>query len=305
MIIFLTSFIRSGIQKMAQKLVTQEIVNQVANQLLSEGTEPSSNNIQKRIGGGSFTTVKRYLDIWRQQKTMPEIIASDLPPDIEAKGFEWLQSIWQIALAQAQKEFNASRNEASAEINAAKIELSEAMNEIARLELNEIEQSNAIEQLQNEHHHMELALTEANANNKHQEGLIQELKKILQETRTLYDKMVSETATIKGELSEAVSDLTRLQTNQAEQTSLIEQQKERIHDAEQSLVEANTRAQRTTELEIRLAAVQSELTETRKVATDKAVEAGKLTGEAETLRTQVRELMNALTSPVVEKGSKK
>ena len=58
--------------------------------------------------------------------------------------------------------------------------------------------------------------------------------------------------------------------------------------------EAQTQARRVAELEKSLADLSAELDASRKDATDKAVEAGRLTGEGEALRTQVRELMDAI-----------
>ncbi|GBU09108.1 hypothetical protein AwWohl_02460 [Gammaproteobacteria bacterium] len=290
---------------MAQKIITQEIVAQVAQDLLNEGTEPSSNNIQKRVGGGSFTTVKRYLDIWRHQQSVPKMIALEIPAELEEKGFELVKTLWNIAMLNAQKDLSAARNEAKAEVGAIKEELFEAMNEIARLELNEVEQGNHIEQLQNQYREIELAFAELNANSKYQEAQLQELKQIQKEDKEAYAKITSETNMINNQLSDAISETTRLQLSHDEQAHLIEQQKIDLIETKQILMTTQAQAQHAIELEKRLLETQLELTETRKLATEKAVNAGKLLGEVEALRVQVRELMSALTShqikPILEK----
>ena len=51
---------------MAKAVVTQERVFEVAQALTDQGTAPTILNVQEGIGGGSYTTVKRYLDQWRE-----------------------------------------------------------------------------------------------------------------------------------------------------------------------------------------------------------------------------------------------
>lgn len=53
---------------MAKPIVTQERVNETADALVATGEEPSIITVQARIGGGSYTTIKRYLDVWKQQQ---------------------------------------------------------------------------------------------------------------------------------------------------------------------------------------------------------------------------------------------
>ena len=53
---------------MARPLATKELVFDAASSLVSDGTEPSIVNVQAKIGGGSYTTIKRYLDAWNVQR---------------------------------------------------------------------------------------------------------------------------------------------------------------------------------------------------------------------------------------------
>jgi ATP sulfurylase len=47
---------------LAKLIVSKELVFEVASQLLKENIEPSNLNVQNRIGKGSFSTVKRFLN---------------------------------------------------------------------------------------------------------------------------------------------------------------------------------------------------------------------------------------------------
>ena len=60
----------------------QEEVNAVAGQLVAEGVEPTIVKVRERIGGGSATTINKYLKVWREgrpaKKTAPVEIPSEL-----------------------------------------------------------------------------------------------------------------------------------------------------------------------------------------------------------------------------------
>ena len=51
---------------MAEPMVTQERVFEAAQALLDKGTDPTIMAVQAEIGGGSPTTVKEYLDLWKE-----------------------------------------------------------------------------------------------------------------------------------------------------------------------------------------------------------------------------------------------
>lgn len=67
-----------------------------------------------------------------------------------------------------------------------------------------------------------------------------------------------------------------------------------LRKVELALAEAQAQARRVPELEQSLLQIRAELDAARKDASDKAVDAGRLAGEADTLRAQVQELMAAL-----------
>lgn len=202
---------------MARQIVTQQAVTEAAEALIVEGAEPSIVAVQARIGGGSYSTVKKFLDVWKQQRAEAATAAPDTPAEVQAKGQEFARAVWALASREAQAEAQQAKDEAHAEVAAVRVELADAHNEIARLE-----------------------------------GL------------------------------------------EAAQAETIEQQAAKLREVELALAEAQTQARRVGELEKSLADLRAELDASRKEATDKAVEAGRVAGEAEALRAQVRELMDAL-----------
>ena len=202
---------------MARQIVTQQAVTEAAEALIVEGAEPSIVAVQARIGGGSYSTVKKFLDVWKQQRVEAATAAPETPAEVQAKGQEFARIVWALASREAQAEAQQAKDEAQAAVAAVRVELAEANNEIARLE-----------------------------------GV------------------------------------------EAAQAETIDQQAAKLREVELALAEAQTQARRVAELEKSLADLRAELDASRKDSTDKAVEAGRLAGEAEALRAQVRELMDAI-----------
>lgn len=202
---------------MARQIVTQQAVTEAAEALIVEGAEPSIVAVQARIGGGSYSTVKKFLDVWKQQRAEAATAAPETPAEVQAKGQEFARIVWALASREAQAEAQQAKDEAQAAVAAVRVDLAEATNEIARLE-----------------------------------GV------------------------------------------EAAQAATIDQQAAKLREVELALAEAQTQARRVAELEKSLADLRAELDASRKDATDKAVEAGRLAGEGEALRAQVRELMDAI-----------
>lgn len=202
---------------MARQIVTQEAVSEVAQGLIREGQEPSIIAVQSRIGGGSYSTVKRYLDAWKLAQTEAANSATPLPAEVRAKGEEFTRAVWALAAGEAQREARQAKEEANAAV-----------------------------------------------------------------------------AALTGELSEAQAEIARLEGVETELATTVEQQQAQLREGELALVEAQAQARRVPDLEKALAESRTEVDAARQTATDKAVEAGKLAGEAEALRAQVRELMGAI-----------
>ena len=202
---------------MARPLATQELVFTVADSLLAEGGEPSILTVQARIGGGSYSTVKRYLDLWRQQRQAAEQAAPPLPAELEARALDFARGVWGLAASEAQQLAQQARDEASSQVLGVRQELAEARNEIGRLE--------AVE-------------TELSAQLEHGQALLRE--------------------------------------------------------SERALADAQGQLRRVTELEQALSAQRAELASAHQAAMDQALAMGRLTGEADALRVQMRELMATL-----------
>jgi len=199
---------------MARKIVTQELVTETAEAIVAEGTEPSLLAVQSRLGGGSFSTVKRYIDAWKQQRAQA---APDAPPEVDAKGLEFARTLWVLASQKAKVDADSKVSQAHAELTA-----------------------------------------------------------------------------VRGELSEATNEISRLEAVEAELRATIEQQHGKIRETELALIEAQTIAQRAAALDQMLTTTRAELDAARKEATQQSVAAARASGEVDALGAQLRELTAAL-----------
>jgi DNA repair exonuclease SbcCD ATPase subunit len=118
---------------MAKAIVTREAVFEAAYGLIATGDDPSILAVQGRIGGGSYSTVKRFLDAWKAERrsATPSI---EVPPDITARGEELVRSLWAAAHDLAEQRIAEVRGEADQQVRQARAELQAAEVTIARLE---------------------------------------------------------------------------------------------------------------------------------------------------------------------------
>jgi chromosome segregation ATPase len=119
---------------MAKALVTQGAVFEVADVLLAAGEEPSIIAVQERIGGGSYSTVKRYLDDWKVQRQVTQQQAMEVPEEIVTRGNEFMRRLWAVATTLAEQSVAQLRDDAQRQVADARAALATAETAIVRLE---------------------------------------------------------------------------------------------------------------------------------------------------------------------------
>jgi len=133
---------------MAKALVTQERVFEVAQGLVEQGIAPTILNVQDGIGGGSYTTVKRYLDQWREAAPKQRRPV-ELPEAAVAKLMSLGREFWALLDEQAGQQVEAIRAATGEEVAAIQAQLDQAEQAIARLEAERDQaESRAVEQEQ-------------------------------------------------------------------------------------------------------------------------------------------------------------
>ena len=212
---------------MAKQFATQELVFKAAADLLAEGVDPSLLLVQAKVGGGSYTTIKRYLDQWAAHRASEAQTALDVPESVAKKSMELARSLWATAMQEAQAQAQAAKLAAELKLSEIGKELAFAQSEIGRLE----------------------ALEEAQAQAFDHQG------------------------------------------------QALAQMKINLSDAQLQIAKA-------ADVASRLMATEQELVAARQAASTHAVEAGRLSGEAQALAGQVRDLTAALVSLKVKPALK-
>lgn len=180
---------------MARRLADDELVAQTAETILAEGGEPSIKAVQSRIGGGSYTTVKRSLDAWRENRSMAGAAAQTMPPELQGRAQEFAGAIWSAATRLANEKTQQLEEQARAKVAAARAELATALSEVERLEHIETTQSGTIEQLHQQQRHLELELAEARAS----AGRVKALEQALASSQAETARKAEEAARLRGE----------------------------------------------------------------------------------------------------------
>jgi Plasmid replication region DNA-binding N-term len=119
---------------MPRKIVTEELVIEIANKMISEGKEPSILDIQSSIGGGSYTTVKKYLDLWKQSLPKRRLNAIELPDIAVERLMSLGRDFWSMIDEQSSKQVEILKESTQAHIGIIQSKLNEAEKAIIVLE---------------------------------------------------------------------------------------------------------------------------------------------------------------------------
>ncbi|HLP43602.1 MAG TPA: DNA-binding protein [Fibrobacteria bacterium] len=184
---------------MSRLRITEELVRTTAEAIMAEGATPALVAVRERIGGGSYTTVKKFLDAWFAKRAAADGARPELPESVEKKGREFVIAVWALSKQIASQDTQAAKDAAAAEVAAVQEELTSAIQEIARLEASEAKHAEIISQQETKIRELELGLADAQA----QARRTMELEKALSDAR-------SETAAAHKEASAKAVDAGRL-----------------------------------------------------------------------------------------------
>lgn len=115
-----------------------------------------------------------------------------------------------------------------------------------------------------------------------------------EEVQRLKEQHGQEVARLEADLADAKQAIEQLEALEAEQAHQIDEQGTALRERERELVEATVLARQVPDLQRALDGVRLELEAARHEVLLRAVDIGKLEGEAEALREQVKELTAAL-----------
>lgn len=205
---------------MARPVVTQEFVDTAADMLLSEGTTPTVILVQEQTGG-SYTTVKRYLDRWREAKKTVLVPAIEIPEEVVTKSNELTRALWSLVTVYAEQRIADVQQTAQAEIAAARGTVQELERAITRQEERNEEQGERLLSLEADLRQAHTDRERAQAAMQIVEARITELVERQREDRQQIERT-------QAQLQQAEDQ--RVQADELRQTAL-----DRTHGAERAL----------------------------------------------------------------------
>lgn len=128
---------------MANLGVDQTAVNIAANSLFREGKPVTISSVRTRIGSGSFTTVSKYLSVWKSNQAKSESI----PPMSEIYQKQ-MSRLWELVYSEVEKSFEEKALQMEQEKITWEEERKSFLHEIEKLEidnLSKVEQSKKME----------------------------------------------------------------------------------------------------------------------------------------------------------------
>ncbi|MDA8389279.1 MAG: DNA-binding protein [Gammaproteobacteria bacterium] len=104
--------------------VTRQQVFDAADRLAESGLSPTVVTVRGDLGKGSFTTINQHLSEWKALKWKTDG-GAQLPPPVEAKARDLLQSLWVLASHEANQSIDKIREAALGDVAELQCQLEE------------------------------------------------------------------------------------------------------------------------------------------------------------------------------------
>ena len=126
-------------------VIEQEELFDAANKLAADGKQVTALNLRDALGGGSLTTIYKYLSAWESNR--PKNAAVTNTAEIPEQVQNAFANTWKIAALEASREVMAVREKAAEEVKAAQGQFEGALEAIQRLEADTERDTATIEEL--------------------------------------------------------------------------------------------------------------------------------------------------------------
>lgn len=182
---------------------TEQEIFEAADTLAAQGHEVSAQTLFKTMGGGSYTTVYKHLEAWRQSRPalVNQVIAMDLPEPVQTA----FVAAWKVAASEAAREVSAIRDKATEDVKAANKQLHEALEQMGRLEAEAEENTNEIEALKARNSELEAIAKKAENENAALTAKAEQLEHQVAHLSTVEavkDAAMKEAAQLSGQLEQ-------------------------------------------------------------------------------------------------------
>ncbi|HEY9758813.1 MAG TPA: DNA-binding protein [Oculatellaceae cyanobacterium] len=269
----------------------------VADRLAAEGKEITALSMLSALGGGSFTTIYRYLGDWLASQPKATADNKGEIPDVVQNAFA---SAWRVAALEAAREIAAAKDKAAAEVQAAQKQFQEAIQAIERLESDAETDTARIADLEKKVQDLEAALQKMGNENAALGATAEQLRHQVKSQDIELARVHKESESSRHEHQQEIERLNNKQAAaQDKANSEIQSLRERLSDNQKQLEQVNRKLQ---EVETQISGAEARATKAEEKAaqSDKdrelaITEAATLKGQATTLKSQNDELLSRLT----------
>jgi hypothetical protein len=107
--------------------ITKEQVFAAADRLFDEGTAPTLIGIRKDLGSGSFSTISTMLAEWKSASRKGDVVAEEMPDDVQAIVEAAGSRLWALALKMARDDAQLTKDESAELVKMAEAARDEAL----------------------------------------------------------------------------------------------------------------------------------------------------------------------------------
>lgn len=275
-------------------VVEQEEVFEAATRMSSEGKPVTALNLKDALGGGSLTTIYKYLAAWeanRPKNTQPANSA-EIPDAVQSA----FANTWRIAALEASREVIAAKEKAAEEVKAAQGKFEEALEAIQRLENDSERDSATIDELKARIAELEQLVSSLGQDNAAvkatSEQLSHQVKTQQLELDRLHKEHQQDRQDYKEQIEKLSSDHANALNKATNQIDRLQQDKEAIQKRAEELERERLAAQLKFEQSATQLEVAEKAREHSNAEREKAIqEAAHLRGQLDAEKSRVEKLL--------------
>lgn len=186
---------------------------ETANRLKAEGKEVTAVGLLDALGGGSFRTIYKHLEVWEQSRPAEvKNEVNEIPLQVQAS----FASAWRMAAQEAGREVQAVKEKAAEEVNAALRQFHGALDALGKLEADYEADTQELETLKIKLIHAEKQIQELANKSVIHTALAEQLQKTV-------DKQDTELTQLRAEANKAAELRGTIATLQEQNDKLLEQ----------------------------------------------------------------------------------
>lgn len=278
-------------------VIEKEELFEVANSMVAEGKPVTALNLKDALGGGSLTTIYKYLADWESSRETVSASANGTEvPDAVQNAF---LSTWRVAANEAAKQVAAVKEKAAEEVRAAQRKFEEALRAIQKLESDSEQDGVQIEILKSRIAELEQTVSQLSNDNAAARATAEQLRHQVKSQQTEIDRlhkdMERENNAHREQMERLNSEYSNAQAKSVEQIQGLHKEKDAVqHRAEQSDSQIQSMGIKIEHLEKEAQTAQQNLAHSATERDSAMKEASELRGQIAALKEQNAQLVTAL-----------